>query len=407
MINKNRTSDQMSCQSGETKRVIVVSRFDPYRWTPLLRRMCDAFSTEQLHVLTLGIDDGANDGPEGRKAFPCELIRIPHMPSVLRMVSIAYSHLALAKELVHLLIRDRIDAIVFENVDLALTMWLVRQMTSRRPSLVYLCSELPVRRKQLLYRLFERLLARHLTGIIANNAYRAEFMQHRLGAKTPFAVLPNTPSVGDLPIESHESCRSFFPDIAEDELVLLYQGIVTPERCLIEVCEAIGHVESGVRLLIVGARAEESHYTSELHRYVSSRGLERRIRIVPWMDYHGLLDLTKSADIGVLLYRNVDLNHYYCAPNKLFEYMSAGIPCIASNFPEMKSIVEGEGIGMAVDPECPSEIANAILRLAVDEERRRQMANRAKEVFHSTYSFDVVWARQRDTIMSWIDNNHN
>ena len=53
-----------------------------------------------------------------------------------------------------------------------------------------------------------------------------------------------------------------------------------------------------------------------------------------------LLDYTASADIGLLLYDNSSLNHKYCMPNKLFEYMMAGLPVLVSNLQEIKKIVE-------------------------------------------------------------------
>jgi glycosyltransferase involved in cell wall biosynthesis len=49
-----------------------------------------------------------------------------------------------------------------------------------------------------------------------------------------------------------------------------------------------------------------------------------------------LLSFTSSADVGVLFYENNCLNHYYCSPNKMFEYLMAGIPVITSNLFEIK-----------------------------------------------------------------------
>lgn len=406
-MNEKRTVfDQMGRRLRRTSQVIVVSRFDPYRWTPLLRRLCKQLSSEDIAVLALGVADSTSQRQKAGKPFPEKLVRIPHMPSPFRVLSVVHSHLALARELIHLVKSTNVDAIIFENVDLTVAVWIARQVSVCRPNLIYLCSELPVQRRQLPYRVFERLLSSHLTGIIANNSYRVEFIRKKLGDKAQCAVVPNSPSTSDLRVENDQSCREFFPGITKNELVLLYQGIATSDRCLIEVCEAIAQIKSGIRFLIVGAQPDESHYVKQLCRFISSRGLEGLVRIIPWMDYGRLLGLTRSADMGILLYRNVDLNHYYCAPNKLFEYMSLGVPCIASDFPEMRSIVEGEGVGIVVNPELPRAIAEAIVRLSSCEERRRHMADRARKAFRSTYSFDVIWSRQRDTIMSWIGNHH-
>ena len=59
-----------------------------------------------------------------------------------------------------------------------------------------------------------------------------------------------------------------------------------------------------------------------------------------------LLDFTSSADFGILFYENNCLNHYYCSPNKMFEYLMAGIPVLVSNLYEMKNLVEQYQIGI-------------------------------------------------------------
>jgi len=105
--------------------------------------------------------------------------------------------------------------------------------------------------------------------------------------------------------------------------------------------------------------------------------------------YNELVPFTASADIGILLYRNDCRNNYYCAPNKLFEYLMMGLPIIAANYPGMLPIVEGEGVGLCVDPESPGEIAAAVNRLAADPDRRKQMRENGLEVSKSRYNWEI------------------
>jgi glycosyltransferase involved in cell wall biosynthesis len=53
-----------------------------------------------------------------------------------------------------------------------------------------------------------------------------------------------------------------------------------------------------------------------------------------------LVDYTSSADVGILLYENTCLNHYFCLPNKIFEYTMAGLPVIVSNLHEISNFVK-------------------------------------------------------------------
>ena len=68
---------------------------------------------------------------------------------------------------------------------------------------------------------------------------------------------------------------------------------------------------------------------------------------------------------------------YYALPNKLFEYMLAGIPVVASDFPELRRIVREYHVGCVVDPHDTREIADAITSLVSDEKRFRKMKENA------------------------------
>ena len=79
-----------------------------------------------------------------------------------------------------------------------------------------------------------------------------------------------------------------------------------------------------------------------------------------------VLEYTMGADVGLSLIENVCMSYYFCLPNKMFEYFSSGIPCIVSNFPDMKSVVEQYRCGWAIDV---NELAidHLIHRLTRDE----------------------------------------
>src|SRR5262249_32945382 len=72
------------------------------------------------------------------------------------------------------------------------------------------------------------------------------------------------------------------------------------------------------------------------------------------------------ADVGLAPIQNACLSYYYCSPNKVFEYIAGGIPVAASDFPELRRVVEGYGIGRTFDPEDPSQIARAIREILAD-----------------------------------------
>jgi glycosyltransferase involved in cell wall biosynthesis len=72
-----------------------------------------------------------------------------------------------------------------------------------------------------------------------------------------------------------------------------------------------------------------------------------------------LMEYTSSADVGLSIIENTCLSYYYCLPNKIFEYISAGLPIIASNFPEIRKVVDQYEAGVLVNPEVSEELEKA------------------------------------------------
>lgn len=113
------------------------------------------------------------------------------------------------------------------------------------------------------------------------------------------------------------------------------------------------------------------------------------------VDYLGQIPRDKVAEVmarsrvGVVTFLPIE-SHRNALPNKLFEYMSAGIPVVASNFPLWRQIVEETGSGLCVDPGEPEAIAEAIDRLVEDESFARQCAENGTRAVADQYN----WATQ-------------
>jgi glycosyltransferase involved in cell wall biosynthesis len=67
-----------------------------------------------------------------------------------------------------------------------------------------------------------------------------------------------------------------------------------------------------------------------------------------------------AADVGIIPYQPIDLNHRLCSPNKLFEFIAARLPILANDLPFLKQIVEGEGFGIVRQLNTPENIAYGI-----------------------------------------------
>jgi glycosyltransferase involved in cell wall biosynthesis len=74
---------------------------------------------------------------------------------------------------------------------------------------------------------------------------------------------------------------------------------------------------------------------------VKEHGLEDRVRLIGKMPYERMMDYTRNADLGLTLDKDTNLNYRFSLPNKLFDYLHAGIPVLATDLPEVAAIVRG------------------------------------------------------------------
>ena len=241
-----------------------------------------------------------------------------------------------------------------------------------------------------LWRLLERFYCPRVDAIISPEANRARIYQEEYGARALPVVVANCPPFR--PLRRGNVLRAFLTakQVHADVLVL-YQGIFDASRRLDRLVEAMRYLPESVALIIMGRGSEEQR--SAIDAAIGDFGLEARVLFHPFVPYEQLTEVTTSADIGVLLYANDCRNNYYCAPNKLYEYLHAGLPVVTSNFPGLTAIVETLELGACVNPDSPEDIARGIA-LLLDGERRKEITNRAialsAEKFHWGREFEKI-----------------
>lgn len=160
-------------------------------------------------------------------------------------------------------------------------------------------------------------------------------------------------------------------NLPENAIVGLFQGGLSEGRNLKTLVQAMQYVDvPEFHLVFLGDGA----LFRQLRREAARIGMADRVHFLAAVPQAELLDHSASADFGIIPYQPVCLNTRYCTPNKMFEFIAAGLPIISSDLPELRRFVVGFGLGLVADLSSPRDAAQAISRIAGDPSMRRDLA---------------------------------
>jgi len=214
----------------------------------------------------------------------------------------------------------------------------------------------------------ERWMARRVTGMITTTGMRADHFVREYDIPRP-TVIQNRPFFQ--PHAPSRRLRDAVP-VPEDEPLFLYQGGLQPGRGLESLMDRVAEID-GLQLAILGPGKMRNSLQARCERL----GITERVHFLEAVSWQALPEWTASADVGLQLLENVGLNHYTTDSNKIFEYAMAGLPVIASDFPEIRKIVTEADFGLLVDPADPEAVREAMIRLRDDAELRRHFHEQA------------------------------
>ena len=205
-------------------------------------------------------------------------------------------------------------------------------------------------------------------------------------AATPFIrdkflkINPRTIDINNFPL-LHE--LENVSSLAEKRSEVCYVGGIAKNRGIQEVCAAMALLKTEARLNLVGAFSEPA-----IERQVKSCAGWKRVNSLGFLDRNRLREVLSRSMAGLVTFLPLP-NHIDAQPNKMFEYMSAGIPVIASDFPLWREIVQGNDCGLLVDPLNPAAIAHAIDYLVSHPEDAQRMGNNGRRAVEDRCNWDV------------------
>jgi glycosyltransferase involved in cell wall biosynthesis len=183
--------------------------------------------------------------------------------------------------------------------------------------------------------------------------------------------------------------------ISVDHLLLILQGTgINTGRGGEELIDAVHRTEN-VSLLIVGSGDE----LARLKTMVIEFRIETRVKFINTVSREELMRYTQSADIGMTLDKNNNVNHNFSLPNKLFDYINAGIPVIASDLTEVRKIVLNYDCGIIIKDVTPQYISTALSELRVNPARLAEMKSNSGKA-----SLELNWETESQKVKSMYVN---
>lgn len=169
--------------------------------------------------------------------------------------------------------------------------------------------------------------------------------------------IPKPHLVLNCPAYHEQPKRNLFREylgIRSDQSIFLYQGGLSKGRGIELLLEAFSDLDTDKNVLVCMGYGPLEGLIQEKAQQ------QNTVFFHPAVPPDVLLNYTSSADYGILFYEDTCLNHRYCSPNKIFEYLMAGLPVLTSNLFEMKRLVETEGVGIVAEENTVEGFRNAV-----------------------------------------------
>ena len=288
------------------------------------------------------------------------------------------------------LLFHRADCLLSNDLDTLLPSFLISKI--KRTKLIYdsheyftEVPELVSRPKvQKVWRTIEEFILPRMKEMITVNESIANLFREKYGVKVH--VIRNIPMRKMLPEPTTREALN----LPEDKHILILQGSgINIHRGSEELVEAMQYLENCILLIIGGGDV-----LPLLKQKVTENHWEDRVRFYPRMPYKEMMAITRLAEVGFTLDKANNLNYLFSLPNKLFDYIQANVPIIASHLPEIERIIREYNIGTFIDEHNPKHIAEKINEVISDEETLKTWKNNLNFAAQ-----DLCWENEEKTLI--------
>lgn len=264
------------------------------------------------------------------------------------------------------LLFHRCDLILANDLDTLLAARMAQKL-KRNCELVYDSHEYYTGVPELVARpkvqaVWEKIEARifpSLKKIYTVNQSIADMYEAKYGKKL-FVVRNVSPKIGDIKVTTKEAYG-----LPTDKKMLILQGAgINVDRGAEELVEAMLQIEEAI-LVFVG----DGDVVPQLKEFVREHKMENKVFFLGKRPYAEMMAISQMADIGLSLDKGTNINYQNSLPNKIFDYIQAGTPVLASDMKEVKNVVESYEVGEVLENITSAELAKKLQKMLKNAEK--------------------------------------
>jgi glycosyltransferase involved in cell wall biosynthesis len=221
-----------------------------------------------------------------------------------------------------------------------------------------------------IFNLFERYACKRFDAIVtATPIIRDKFL----------SINPNTLDINNFPLLEELSNDTPWNQKYNE---VCYIGGISKLRGILDIIKAM-ELTQGITLNLAGSFSEKETETE-----AKSYDGWKKVKEFGFLGRKEVANIMSRSKAGIVTFHPLP-NHIDAQPNKMFEYMSAGIPIITSNFPLWQEIVEGNQCGLCINPLNPREIAEAIAYIITHPVEAENMGQNGRKAILEKFNWEV------------------